>query len=235
MSPWLEELASLLKKRGPSVTVEMEKIRKDIMKDSHIFISLAQNYLLHNLAPIHDLAQDHKLDTALLFFFIKSSVKPFVESLAEEITTNCDLPPWAESSCPICGSLPSLAYLKPANSDDEDDHGQLLSRGKSPQRPLKRFLLCSLCNHCWPFPRLKCPFCQTERQGALRYFFIDSDEKGIRVDVCNDCKGYIKTIDCEYEPLAEEVLFLEDLNTIHLDLVAEKEGYCKKAKGIFSL
>jgi FdhE protein len=232
--PLVEELARLLKKRGPSVAVEMEKIQKDIMKDSRIFISLAQNYLLHNLAPIHDLAQDHKLDTALLFFFIKGSVKPFAESLAEKITTNCDLPPWAEALCPICGSLPSLAYLKPINSD-EDDHGQLSSRGKSPQRPLNRFLLCSLCNHCWPFPRLKCPFCQTERQGALRYFVIDSDEKGIRVDVCNDCKGYIKTIDREYEPLAEEVLFLEDLNTIHLDLAAEKEGYCKKAKGILSL
>ncbi len=226
------DLVNLLKRRGPSVTAEMEKIHKYIMRVPHIFISLAQNYLLHNWAPIHDLAQDHDLDLALLFFFIKSSVKPFVESLAEEITTNCNLPPWSEASCPICGSLPSLAYLRPIKPG-EDRYGPI--RGKSPQRPLKRFLVCSLCNHCWPFPRLKCPFCQTERQDALHYFCINSDEKGIRVDVCNDCKGYIKTIDYEYEPLAEEILFLEDLNTIHLDLMAEKEGYCKKAKGIFSL
>jgi FdhE protein len=230
-----EELANLLKKRGPSVTAEMEKIRKDILRDSNIFISLAQNYLLHNWAPIYDLSQDHNLDTALLFFFIKSSVKPFAESLAEEIISNCNLPPWSEASCPICGSLPSLAYLKPARSY-VDGHGQLLpSHEEVPRQALKRFLVCSLCNYCWSFPRLKCPFCRTERQGALRYFCIDSNEKGIRVDVCNDCKGYIKTIDYEYEQIAEEVLFLEDLDTIYLDLVAEKEGYCKKAKGIFSL
>lgn len=237
------DLVNLLKRRGPSVTAEMEKIRKNVMSDAHIFISLAQNYLLHNWTPIHDLAQDHCLDIALLFFFIKSSVKPFAESLAEEITTNCNLPPWSEASCPICGSLPSLAYLRPAKSEgrvknpchSSNNGSQGDSRGKNPQQPLKRFLVCSLCNYYWPFPRLKCPFCQTERQDALHYFCINSDEKGIRVDVCNDCKGYIKTIGYEYEPLTEEVLFLEDLNTIHLDLMAEKEGYCKKAKGIFSL
>jgi formate dehydrogenase maturation protein FdhE len=276
--PLAGDLVNLLKKRGPSVTAEMEKIRKDVMRDAHIFISLAQNYLLHNWEPIHALAQDHELDIGLLFFFIKSSVKPFVESLAEEITTKCNLPPWSEPSCPICGSLPSLAYLRPAKSegrvktpcpvmgiqkgtgkegmssllkkgmasqispfksvpipDSSNDDRDGDSRGKSPQRPLNRFLVCSLCNYYWLFPRLKCPFCQTERQDALHYFCINSDEKGIRVDVCNDCKGYIKTIGYEYEPLTEEVLFLEDLNTIHLDLMAENEGYCKKAKGIFSL
>ncbi|MEW5801144.1 MAG: formate dehydrogenase accessory protein FdhE [bacterium] len=228
--PLVKELTRLLKKRGPAVTAEIEKITKDILRDSYIFISLANNYLLHNWAPIHDLARAHELDIALLFFFIKSIVKPFVESLAEGITTSYQLPPWSESLCPICGSLPALAYLKLADSNN-NDNGQehTICRVK------KRFLVCSLCNYIWPFPRLRCPFCQTERRDALHYFCVDSDEKGYRVDICTDCKGYIKTIDYEYQPLPEGLLFLEDLNTIYLDLIAEKEGYCKKAKGIFSL
>ncbi|MEW6378378.1 MAG: formate dehydrogenase accessory protein FdhE [bacterium] len=225
--PLIGELTALLKNRGPAVNNQIENIHQDILRDSYIFISLAQNYLLHNWAPIYDFAQVHDLDLALLFFFLKNSVKPFAESVAEEIVSTCNLPSWTESSCPICGSLPALSYLKPVKA--EESQNQLSFQGR------QRFLICSLCNHCWSFPRLRCPFCQTEQADALQYFYLDSDDKAGRIDVCNNCKGYIKTINYDYGLIPEELLFLEDLNTIHWDLMAEKEGYCKKAKGIFSL
>ncbi|MCL6584725.1 MAG: formate dehydrogenase accessory protein FdhE [bacterium] len=225
--PLIEELIALLKERGPLVSAQMESIQQDLLQDPQVIVSLAQNYLLHNFVPIYDFGQAKELDIALLFFLIKSIVKPFAERFAEEIAATCDLSLWPKSHCPICGALPVLAYLKPKEA--EGGQNQLSFRGK------ERFLICSLCNHCWPFPRLRCPFCQTEQPEALQYFSLESDNGYGRVDVCNLCKGYIKTIDLNHGPLAEEVLFLEDLNTIHWDLVAEKEGYCKKAKGIFSL
>ena len=45
-----------------------------------------------------------------------------------------------------------------------------------------------------------------------------------RVDLCDQCKGYIKTVDSrklDYEP----DLSLEDIVTIHLDIHALKKGY----------
>ena len=218
-----EELSKLIKKRGPLVAKNLEKIEHHLLKEDHIFVNLSQNYLLHTWLPLENFIKTYDLDHNLLFFLIKNSVKPFIESMAERVLPTCDLSPWSESICPICGSLPALAFLKPIKSNGDG----LVNKGK------EKGLSCSLCNHTWQFPRLKCPFCLTDKQDALGYFYLDNGEKGYRVDICNDCKCYIKTIDFEYCPISEELLFLEDIHTINLDLLAEKEGYCKKAEKIF--
>jgi formate dehydrogenase accessory protein FdhE len=222
-----EELSGLVKNRNPAVALEMEKIEQHMLKDDHIFLSLSQNYLLHNWSPLIDFSQIHNLDQDLLFFFIKNSVKPFVESMAEKVLTACDLSSWSEPFCPICGASPALAFLKPAKSKEENRF--LTYQGK------KRFLVCSLCNNHWQYPRLKCPFCQTEKQKDLSYFYVDNRQRQHRVDVCKDCRGYIKTIDYEYASIPEDLLFLEDLNTMYLDILAEREGYQRKGEGIFSI
>ena len=218
-----EELSRLIKQRGPLVAKNIKKIEHHLHKDDHIFFSLSQNYLLHNWLPLEDFIQTYDLDHSLLLFLIKNSVKPFVESMAERVLPTCDLSLWTEAVCPICGSLPALAFLKPISSNENG----LVTKGK------KKGLSCSLCNYTWQFPRLKCPFCLTDKQNALGYFYLDNDKKGYRVDICNDCKCYIKTIDFEYCSISEELLFLEDIHTISLDLLAEKEGYYKKGETIF--
>jgi len=50
-----------------------------------------------------------------------------------------------------------------------------------------------------------------------------------RVDVCEKCKRYIKTIDTK--EIGEEVIpLIEDIGTLHLDILAQKEGYKKEGK-----
>ena len=218
-----EELSTLIKKRGPLIAKNIKKIEDHLLKDDHIFFSLSQNYLLHNWLPLQDFIQTYDLDHNLLFFLIKNSIKPFIESMAERVSPTCDFSSWSKAVCPICGSLPSLAFLKPSKFNGNG----LITKGK------QKGLSCSLCNHTWQFSRLKCPFCLTDKQNALGYFYLDSGEKGYRVDICNECRCYIKTIDFEYCSVSEELLFLEDIHTISLDLLAEKEGYHKKAEKIF--
>lgn len=108
----------------------------------------------------------------------------------------------ATGVCPICGTIPDLAVLK--------DDGQ-------------RFLHCSLCGYYWLFPRLVCPFCQTDVQDELGYFEADAMPK-VRINFCRVCKGYIKTFDLresaeEFQPELEQILSLQ------LDLQAEQEGF----------
>ncbi len=42
--------------------------------------------------------------------------------------------------------------------------------------------------------RIKCPYCGKRGAASLAYFTIDGDER-YSVDVCNECKRYIKIVD----------------------------------------
>ncbi|HLN65409.1 MAG TPA: formate dehydrogenase accessory protein FdhE, partial [Symbiobacteriaceae bacterium] len=49
-----------------------------------------------------------------------------------------------------------------------------------------------------------------------------------RVEVCEDCGGYIKTLDQRHGghlAMPKVDLFLEDARTLTLNLLAEEEGY----------
>jgi FdhE protein len=90
-----------------------------------------------------------------------------------------------------------------------------------------RFLVCSSCGYEWRFMRLKCPFCENKEHERLRYFYIEKEGRAYRVDVCEKCKRYIKTLDTK--ELGEEVIpLIEDIGTLHLDILAQNEGYTRE-------
>lgn len=73
--------------------------------------------------------------------------------------------------------------------------------------------------------RLKCPFCSNDDQKTLRYFFTDEDDPH-RVYVCDRCKRYLKTVDQRKMENPEDLdLVWENLSTLSMDLVAQKEGF----------
>ncbi len=86
----------------------------------------------------------------------------------------------------------------------------------------KRYLLCSYCGYEWRIDRLFCPFCGNKDQRSLQYFFGEGKES-YRIDTCDQCKQYIKTIDLREMQLIDPGL--EDLATLHLDLIASKKKY----------
>ena len=92
----------------------------------------------------------------------------------------------------------------------------------------KRWLFCPFCHTEWLFKRLACPFCENDNQESLRYFFVENDEAH-RVDVCDSCKRYIKTIDSRQMSSGIN-LFVENLSTLALDIVAQKEGFLNGSK-----
>jgi FdhE protein len=88
----------------------------------------------------------------------------------------------------------------------------------------KRILECSLCNTQWVFKRLRCPFCGNEDADTLGFFFVE--EATYRVDKCDKCKRYIKTVDERKKPEGGlRALLVEDVATLYLDMLAAKEGY----------
>ncbi len=148
------------------------------------------------------------VDQGILTFLVRASVRPCLEIQMEQLRGLVDLEAWLQGTCPLCGSHPQIAQLR-------DEEG-------------KRYLQCSLCGCQWRWERIACPYCSNKAFDLLHYF-ISEEEEAYRVDLCDQCKGYIKTIDSrklDYEPFLD----LEDIITIHLDILALEKGFRRSAQ-----
>ena len=158
-----------------------------------------------NEKKIEKLADQFGIDKKVFSFLILESIKPSIEAGVEKISNELDTETWLKGFCPICGSFPSLSLLKEVVG--------------------KRYLLCSFCGYVWRIERLICPFCNNKEHESLHYFYGEGED-AYRIDLCDKCHQYIKTIDLRkieaFDPL------LEDLATLHLDILASQKGYKRK-------
>jgi formate dehydrogenase accessory protein FdhE len=131
-------------------------------------------------------------------------VQPYAEFLADhrEPETIDGTP----STCPLCGALPIVGVLR-----SEGDGA-------------KKSLVCMLCAHEWRFRRVYCPSCGEEREPQMA-FYSAPEIAHVRVDVCDTCHTYLKSVDLTKTGLAVPVV--DELATIPLDLWAREHGYRK--------
>ena len=108
--------------------------------------------------------------------------------------------------CPFCQRKPALGVLRPLG-----DGGQ-------------RSLVCSLCLAEWEFRRIVCPACGEEDPAKLP-FYTAEELKHVRVEACDRCRCYIKTVDMTQSGRAEPTV--DEMAAIPLDLWAAKQGYAK--------
>jgi FdhE protein len=163
--------------------------------------------LLANQLSEANLETELGVEGSLLFFFLVQSLKPVLENLADQWRSALREFTWEKGFCPFCGGSAGM--------------GEIREEGR-------RFLHCPLCGTEWEYPRMKCPYCQNEDQEKLTYFQVEG-ETGNRVDICLACSHYWMTVDSrEMEgPLDFEV---EDYLTLHLDHLAQEEGYLRPTK-----
>jgi FdhE protein len=86
----------------------------------------------------------------------------------------------------------------------------------------RRTLACALCFTEWPYHRVVCPSCDETRFDALPIYTAEGLER-VRIDACDSCHVYLKTIDLTKDALAEPLV--DDLATLSLDLWARERGY----------
>jgi formate dehydrogenase accessory protein FdhE len=139
-------------------------------------------------------------DQVLAWIFLQ----PYAEYLAgHRESTIVDGTP---STCPLCGCRPIVGVLR-----SEGDGA-------------KRSLVCMLCAHEWSFRRIYCPACGEEREPQMAYYSAP-EIAHVRVDVCDTCHTYLKSVDLTKTGLA--VAVVDELATIPLDLWARQHGYEK--------
>jgi FdhE protein len=118
---------------------------------------------------------------------------------------------WLRGQCPTCGTLPAMAQLVGA------DQGR------------RRLLVCGHCRTRWEFPRTGCPFCGHDGE-RLAVVAVEG-EKGLRLDTCEACRGYLKT----YAGEGEEAVLLSDWTSLHLDVAARARGLERRAVSLYDL
>jgi len=132
----------------------------------------------------------------------------FLQPCAELLRSRVPLrsAPGKYAACPFCNRKPGFGVLRP------------LAEGAA------RSLVCSFCLTEWGFRRLVCPACAEENDKRLSVFTAEAFEH-IRVECCETCKTYLKTIDLTTNGRAEPVV--DELASAPLDLWAREHGYAK--------
>jgi len=191
-------LMEIAEKRAPGETKE---IVQKIQDGSFNFEKLICDSFSSLQDDASDVVDEDVID--LVDLFLEESLRPALEKVVEKYGSTVAEIGWTEGYCPICGKEPKIGEIR-------EEEG-------------RRFLFCTQCGFEWRFRRIKCPFCGNEEQQTLAYFTIEGEEK-YRVDVCHECKRYIKIVDFR-ESKEEANLDVEDIATLHLDMLANEEGY----------
>jgi formate dehydrogenase maturation protein FdhE len=118
------------------------------------------------------------------------------------------------SLCPLCGGKPIVGVLRGLGDG------------------AKKSLICMLCAHEWDFRRIYCPACGEEREPQMA-FYTAPEIAHVRVDVCDTCHTYLKSVDLTKTGLA--VPIVDELAAIPLDLWAREHGYTKLQTNLLGL
>jgi len=194
-------LLGIAQKRVPNETDDIVEKIKDGSVDFDKMVREAFYSQNEDASDDSEESDDDVFD--LVDLFLEESLRPAMEKVVEKYGTRIAESGWSEGYCPICGKEPKIGEIK-------DEEG-------------RRYLFCNQCGFEWYFKRVVCPFCGNDEQQTLAYFTIEGDER-YRVDVCNVCKRYIKMVDFR-ETKEEANLDVEDIATLHLDMLANEEGY----------
>jgi FdhE protein len=136
-------------------------------------------------------------------FYARVLLQPYAECLAlrGDLTLS-----HASSACPFCSSRPVAGVWR-----GEGDGG-------------KRWLLCSLCGTEWQYRRVVCPGCGEENKDKLPIFQA-ADFPAARVEACDTCRTYLKSIDLTKDGHA--IPMVDEMATVALSIWAEEQDYVK--------
>jgi FdhE protein len=136
-------------------------------------------------------------------FYARVLLQPFAEYLASrgDIQANGVGP-----TCPFCNGRPVAGVLR-----SEGDGG-------------KRWLLCSLCSTEWQFRRVLCPGCGEGNEDKLP-IYTAAEFPAARVDACDTCQTYLKSIDLTKDGHAIPVV--DEIATVALNIWADERDYVK--------
>lgn len=203
----------------PGAMVTAARLIQTALKDKTLDLDKAVDESLNGPGTtIAKWAEQTPEAPAALNFLVRAALEP---SLSSAVTALVD---WLgqngintairqTGTCPVCGNLPYILELK--------------------EKEGFRFAVCSLCRHEYRIRRLACPVCDNSDPETLKFFTVP-EEPGFRVETCDQCKTYTKTIDfrnLDRKPLPS----LNDLESLTLDFLATEQGYSRATLSVWGI
>ena len=184
------------------------------------FLAVAEDKAPARLAQVaHDLCNSHSNSWSDMLthcwtnidspadpqgFLVLAFLQPYAEFVRSRNPLQLD--GYTLSLCPFCNRKPALGVLR-----QQGDGG-------------RRSLLCGFCLTEWEFRRVVCPGCGQEDHTKLPVYTAE-ELPHIRVECCDACHTYIKSIDLTKNGLADPLV--DELASVPLDLWAQEHGYAK--------
>lgn len=197
-------LLGIIEKYHPGINTQYIA---DAVEDrwDHLASSIAILFM-HDTEKLGQAAEEMKIGLDEYIFILVNWVKPLMSLVSASSMEGVDTDEWLAPVCPFCGYLADMGKIIEARDN-------------------RRMLHCGICEYEWYFPRVTCAICENTDTETLGYLSV-SDDSPYRVDYCDKCKGYIKTL--RIPKMQEESrydLTVENLVTTWLDASAMELGY----------
>lgn len=137
-------------------------------------------------------------------FLAFAFLQPYAELVRSRAGLQLDV--YTHSLCPFCNRKPAVGVLRPQGDG------------------ARRNLVCGFCLCEWEFRRIVCAGCGQEDQAKLPVYTAEQFPH-LRVECCDACHTYIKSVDLAKNGLADPLV--DELASIPLDLWAQEHGYAK--------
>jgi len=200
---WRTALRDIMQSLRPDAPPAVQLVLADLEKADAATLDTQASRLLSLDYPALDAAVVPFIGAALQVHWVKRAV-----TLGEGAFKKLDVP----NVCPVCGSPPLASVLR-----------------IDVPVPGTRYLHCVLCASDWYMTRGTCSQC--EAQDKLAYYHFENGNDAVRGEACDECKGYLKSLNHEKDPQADPVA--DDLATLALDILMDESGYQRASPNFF--
>ncbi|MFJ5717063.1 formate dehydrogenase accessory protein FdhE [Neobacillus sp. NPDC093127] len=196
---WIEEINAILINSHPELEPKLSGITSLLNEETAI--RWIEEAFAFNHVYFASFADSHGLEGWIPQFLAETALRPYLQLTAEKVQHEIHhSTPGA--GCPVCGEPVRLATLK--------EEG-------------KKVIHCPRCLAHWHAKRLECSHCGNEDHKTIQFLTVEGDAVS-QIQVCDTCRGYTKIIDTR-QYISKPSAALLDLNSIHLDFVAQENGY----------
>ena len=204
LGPLWEELVAILASFGELGEGQARRLRQVVAQGKLSLPELAAAAFRGESDLLARLAKRVRVSARVLGWLATLMLRPYLSAAAEGLVAHLKDVSWAHPYCPVCGHHPLMAVIRRPEG--------------------RRELECSLCFVRWEVRRGRCVFCGNEDKDTYKFFFYDL-ESPYRVDVCDRCHRYLKSVDERKMAERPMALLAEDIATLYLDQLARRKRY----------